>query len=181
MGSQVRELNRLHKDNSWPRLLTFKQGYRWAWPVVKGEPSHMNLNFVRSALPLTHTLQTFEPVRFIPRFYCIYLLHAEGEIVDFSEKKKKTLQRKFGFRISHGWLGFGRLLISLGYHWIEWEKDIYLVFACFQGVSVKLSGLLPIYIFMKIFGWSLRIYLPLAQHSCFLRTVINFSFDVDPD
>lgn len=94
MGSQVRELNRLHKDNFWPRLLTFKQGYRWAWPVVKGEPSHMNLNFVRSALALTHTLQTFEPVRFIPRFYCIYLLHAEGEIVDFGEKIKKQDAKK---------------------------------------------------------------------------------------
>lgn len=42
----------------------------------------------------SHTLQTFEPVRFIPRFYCIYLLHAEGEIVDFGEKIKKHDAKK---------------------------------------------------------------------------------------
>lgn len=74
----------------------------------------MNLNFVRSALPLTHTLQTFEPVRFIPRFYCIYLLHAEGEIVDFSEKKKKNVAKKVWIQNQPWMTGFWALAYFFG-------------------------------------------------------------------
>lgn len=141
MGSQVRELNRLHKDNSWPRLLTFKQGYRWAWPVVKGEPSHMNLNFVRSALPLTHTLQTFEPVRFIPRFYCIYLLHAEGEIVDFSEKKKKNVAKKVWIQNQPWMTGFWALAYFFGIP-LNWMRKGYIpCFRLFSGSFSQVVGI----------------------------------------
>lgn len=90
------------------------------------------------------------------------------------------MQRKFA---QYAWIqnqpwmtGFWALAYFFGIP-LNWMRKGYIpCFRLFSGSFSQVVGIATNINCMKIFGWPLRIYLPLAQHSCFLRTVINFSW-----